>query len=145
MLNTVALGVVTLVGLYLIALAAMSLAMPARASGFLMGFASSATAHYAELLVRVVAGFAFIAQAPSAPFPRGFAVFGWLLVGTTAALFLVPWRWHQAFARRAVPQALRYLPLVAIASLLLGAAVIWSMSSARASSTSRRSRAVPTP
>ena len=126
MLNALALLVVALAGIYFIALSALSLAAPERASHFLMGFASSAPAHYVELLVRVVVGLAFIAQAPFAPFPAPFAIFGWLLVGTSAALFLVPWRWHRSFAQRAVPQALRHLPLVAAVSLALGTFVIGS-------------------
>lgn len=127
MLNTIALIVVSLTGLYLIALAAVSFAAPARASSFLMGFASSAAAHYSELFVRAAAGCAFIVMAPHVPFPLVFTVFGWILVGTTAVLFLVPWQWHRKFALRAVPQALRALPLVAAASLLLGAFVLWSV------------------
>ena len=119
--------VVALTGFYFVALAAISLAAPARASGFLMGFASSAAAHYAELTIRVVVGCAFVLVAPSVPFSTAFTVFGWVLVGTTVVLFLVPWRLHREFAVRAVPRALRHLPLVAVASLLLGAFVIWSV------------------
>ncbi len=127
MLNILAMLVVALTGLYFLSLAAVSFAAPARASGFLMGFASSAAAHYAELTTRVVVGSAFIVLAPFVPLPATFAVFGWVLVGTTAVLFLVPWQWHRKFAVRAVPQALRHLPLVALASLLLGVFVLWSV------------------
>ena len=44
-----------------------------------------------------------------------------------AGLLLVPWRWHHHFARRAVPQALRFLPLVGTTSILLGGLVLWSV------------------
>jgi hypothetical protein len=42
------------------------------------------------------------------------------------ALAAVPWRWHRAFARRAVPHAGRYLTLLGAASLLLGGLVLTS-------------------
>jgi len=47
-----------------------------------------------------------------------------VLVVTSAALLLVPWQWHRRFAGRAVPQALRFLPLIGICSLLLGGLVL---------------------
>lgn len=126
MLTTVSLVAVALAGFYLVALSAVSFLAPSRASTFLMGFASSPRAHSAELAVRLVVGCAFVLRAPMTLYPAFFAAFGWLLVGTTAVLVLVPWRWHRAFAQRSVPQALRYLPLVAVASLLLGAFVLWA-------------------
>jgi uncharacterized protein YjeT (DUF2065 family) len=57
-------------------------------------------------------------------FGSAFAVAGWVLLLTTAALALVPWRWHRAFARRAVPYATSHLALVGAASLVLGALVL---------------------
>ena len=127
MLNTVSMLVVVLAGIYFVVLSVVSLAAPSRASAFLMGFASSAVMHYVELFARVAVGFAFVVQAAHVPFPVSFTVFGWLLVGTTAGLFLVPWQWHRAFAQRAVPLALRYLPLYAAGSLALGGFVLWSV------------------
>lgn len=127
MLDSLALLIVALAGACFVALSVLSVSAPATASGFLMGFATSAAAHYTELLIRVVVGLAFIANAASAPVPLPFAVFGWLLVGTSAALFMVPWRWHRAFAQRAVPWAVRHLRLVALVSFALGSFVIWSV------------------
>jgi len=127
MTHTLALLIVCLAGLYFIALGILSVAAPARVSGFLMGFASSAATHYLELLIRTVVGAAFIALAPFVPIAASFTLFGWVLVGTTAVLFLVPWRVHRRFAERAVPRALRHLPLMAVSSLLLGAFVLWSV------------------
>ncbi|MFM7294429.1 MAG: hypothetical protein ACKO1K_06410 [Burkholderiales bacterium] len=48
---------------------------------------------------------------------------------TTVGLLLVPWRLHNQFARRAVPRAMHFLPLIGAASLsggimLLGAVVL---------------------
>ncbi len=127
MLNVLALPIVALASLYFVALSVVSFTSPSRASSFLMGFASSAATHYAELLVRAIVGLAFIVQAAHVPFPPSFRIFGWLLVGTTAILFLIPWQWHRKFTQRAVPQALRYLRAVAVVSLFMGGFVLWSI------------------
>jgi hypothetical protein len=124
MLDLLATAIVFVSGLYLLGLGLLSLLRPAEASRFLLGFATSARAHYFELLMRLLAGFAFVVEAPRLAFEVPFSFFGWLLVGTTACLFLVPWQWHQRFAAMAVPHALRNLWLVALVSLLLGACIL---------------------
>ena len=131
MTDALALLAVVAAGVYFIILAAVSFAAPSRATSFLMGFATTAGAHYVELAVRATVGLAFIAHAEHVAFPIAFAVFGWVLTGTTAVMLLLPWRCHRAFARRAVPQALRCLPLVATASLAMGGFVLWSVFAAR--------------
>lgn len=126
MLSTISLLIVVCAGFCMVALAFISMTAPARASAFLMGFASSAAAHYIELLIRIAIGLAFVAQAAYVPFPLAFSGFGVMLVVTTVGLLMVPWRWHSAFTQGVVPHALRHLRLVATASLLLGVFVLWS-------------------
>ncbi len=118
-----ALGVV-LLGAYCVALGAIALLRPASAKRFLLGFASSPTAHYAELVARLLAGGALVTQAPRMAFPAAFSGFGYLLLATTSLLLLVPWRWHRQFAQHAVPRALRHLGLLGISSLVLGATIL---------------------
>lgn len=124
MLDLLATAVVYATGVYFVGLAAVALAAPALTTRFLQSHASTATAHYLELLIRVGVGAAFLVHGPSMRFGNVFAAFGWILVLTTAVLLALPWRWHQRFAQRSVPQAVRYLRLIAIASLLLGTLVI---------------------
>jgi uncharacterized membrane protein YedE/YeeE len=124
MLYSLALITTLLTGLYLLALAIVSLLKPAKVSNFLLGFATSAPVHYLELLIRIVVGAAFVIHAPLMKFTNIFTIFGWILIGTTACLFVVPWQWHQRFAQRAVPYALRYLKLLAVCSLILGSFII---------------------
>lgn len=50
--------------------------------------------------------------------------FGWLLVATSVALALVPWRFGQRFAAWSVPKAMQYLPIIAFASLAGGIGLI---------------------
>ena len=94
LLETFALAVVVLAGVYLLALGAVSLFAPARASRFLLGFASSASVHFTELLLRFVVGAALVTYAPRMSQSGAFNLFGWVLLVTTACLLIIPWRWH---------------------------------------------------
>lgn len=127
MIHLLAAAGVLSTGLYLVGLAAVALVAPARATRFLRGFATSALTHYVELALRLIAGGAMVIHAPNMRYPDAFALFGWILIITTAALLAVPWRWHHRFARWAVPQALPHLRLVAAASFLLGGLVLGCM------------------
>lgn len=122
----IALALVVAAGLFLLLLGLASLAMPALAGRFLLGFAETPTKHYAELAVRLIVGTAFVLLAPDARFPGAFTLFGWLLLVTTACMLFIPWRWHRRFTERSVPQALRFLPVIGVASLLLGGLVLWA-------------------
>jgi hypothetical protein len=124
MIDLLAKAVVLAAALYLIGLGVALLARPASASRFLMGHASSGPLHYLELLLRIGIGLAFVRNAPAMMAPGLFGVFGWVLVGTSAALLPVPWHWHRRIAEWSVPQALRFTPLLGVASLLAGAGVL---------------------
>ena len=124
MIEVLALCVVVAVGVFLAALGAASLLAPSHASRFLLGFAGSPSKHYAELVLRFLAGGAFVLAAPSVLFPAAFGFFGWVVVATTAGLLLIPWHWHHRFAQRAVPEALRFLPVVGASSVALGVLVL---------------------
>ena len=124
MIEALALTVVVLTGLYFIALAAVSLFMPAQANRFLLGFAGSALTHYTELFLRFVVGAALVLHAPRMLFTGAFTLFGWVLLVTTAGLFLIPWRWHHRFAQQAVPRAARHITLVGLASLAIGGLIL---------------------
>lgn len=127
MIEVLALTVVASAGLFFVSLGCVSLLAPSHASRFLLGFANSPTKHYAELAVRLLVGGAFVLAAPRARVSGMFSLLGWALLATTAGLLLIPWRWHHRFARRAVPEALRFLPLIGTFSVLLGGVVLWSV------------------
>ena len=124
MIRVLALAVVGAAGTFFIALGGVSLLAPPHASRFLLGFADSPSKHYLELGVRFVVGGAFVLAAPKMLFPAAFGFVGWVLIATTVGLLLIPWRWHHRFAQRAVPGALRFLPVVGAASLALGVLVL---------------------
>ncbi|HRE14735.1 MAG TPA: hypothetical protein PLD37_11120, partial [Usitatibacteraceae bacterium] len=116
--------VVAISGAYLVALGLAALAAPARARRFLGAFASTATAHFAELVVRIVVGAAFVTSAPRLPMGAVFSIAGWVLIVSTAVLLVVPWRRHRQFATASVERASRHITLIGIASCAMGALVI---------------------
>jgi len=119
-----ALAIVLAAGLFFLILGGACFVAPSNVGRFLLGFADSPLKHYGELALRGLVGGAFVFCAPQMLLPGVFSVFGWVLLATTGGLLLVPWRWHRRFARRTVPQALRFLPLVGISSTVLGGAVL---------------------
>jgi len=117
---------VLLAGLYLVGLAALAVISPTRAKSFLASFASTAFAHYVELVIRLIVGAALLLHAPHMKFSGLFLLMGWVLVITTTAMFAMPWRWHHRFSQWSVPMATRNMPLLALGSLAGGLFILVS-------------------
>lgn len=124
MIKLVSVSVVAIAALFFVTLGITSILAPALVRRFLLGFADSPSKHYAELAVRFLVGGALLMAAPYVRWPVAFNLFGWVLIATTAGLLLIPWRWHHRFSQRAVPEALRFLPLLGGASILLGGLIL---------------------
>lgn len=114
-------------GCYLVALAVLSLVRPARVAQFLEAHASTPTAHYAELALRLAVGAAFVGAAPVMAGTVVFDAFGRVIIGTTLVLLVVPWRVHQRFAQWSVPQATQRMWLLGLAAGVGGAVVLASL------------------
>ena len=127
MIQQLSIFIVGAAGLYLVVLGFSALVAPDRTARFLLGFASTPTHHFLEILCRVVIGASLIIAAPGLYPAQPFALFGWLLVVTSGLMLVVPWRWHQRFARTTVPVANRYIGLIGIASLIGGALVLMAV------------------
>jgi hypothetical protein len=122
-------GVVLAATVYLLALGGGALVRPERTKRFLGGLAGSARIHFTELALRVIIGGALVLSAPRLAFGPALAIFGWVLIGSSLALALVPWRLHHRFAAWSVPQATQHMPLIGVASIagglfLLGALLL---------------------
>ncbi len=124
MIEILSLSIVILAGLYFIALAGVSLFIPAQANRFLLGFAGSLQKHFSELFLRFLAGGALVIHAPQMYLSGVFSLFGWVLLLTTAALLMIPWKWHRRFAQFAVPKATQYIKLIGLVSLTLGGFIL---------------------
>lgn len=124
MISAGALVIVLTAALYLLALGGSALVRPAFARRFLGGFATTRRLHFTELALRILVGAALVITAPRMAVGTAALGFGWLLVGTSVGLALIPWRLHQRFAAWSVPQAIEYLPLIGVASLAGGIGLI---------------------
>jgi hypothetical protein len=124
LIEVVALAAIVLAALYLLALGAAALVMPARSSRFLLGFARSHPVHFVELFLRFVVGAALVCYAPRMFLSGAFNLSGWVLLVTTTCLLVLPWRWHQRFAQYTVPRVTRYITLVGLASLAIGGLIL---------------------
>ncbi|PWF44388.1 hypothetical protein [Massilia glaciei] len=127
MVLAIAIAMVVAVGLFLVALGLAALFRPPAARRFLLGFAGSAAKHYAELGIRLAVGAALLIASPSMVGSEVVAGAGLVLLVTTGFMLFLPWRWHRAFALKAVPSALAYLPIIGLSSVALGVAVLWSL------------------
>ena len=122
--TVVGIAVVVTAALYLLALGSGALIRPELTKRFLGGFATTRRIHFTELALRVVTGAAFVSSAPRMAFGPAIALFGWMLVVTSLALAIVPWRLHKRFAAWAVPQATQRMPLIGIASIVGGGVIL---------------------
>lgn len=114
-------------GIYFVGLGIAAIAWPERVRRFLASHASSASAHFTELCLRLIVGSALVLWAPRMQFSPAFLVFGWVLVGTTIALFLVPWRLHRRFAEWSVPMAARRPALLGVGALVGGVLLLLAL------------------
>ncbi len=119
--------VVVAFGLFLIGLAVLIFTAPSRAERFLRGFASSALTHYTEQGIRLVVGAAMVTFASSMRYPELFALFGWLIIASTAVLLLIPWQWHNRFANLVMPPVFRRMRLFALGAFALGAFILYGV------------------
>jgi hypothetical protein len=64
--------------------------------------------------------------------PTLFAALGWVLIGTSLALALLPWRWHARIAQRSVAMATRFTLPLGLASIAMGAGLAFAVLSGSA-------------
>jgi hypothetical protein len=128
-MSVVAAVVIVAFGFSLIAFTGVAFAKPATAERFLSAFASSARTHYAEQIIRLLAGAALVVRSPVMWQPRIFWLFGWAIVVSSAVLLCVPWQWHQRLGERfrVLPMLIRHLRLYAVGSFALGAFLLYGI------------------
>ena len=107
-------------GRFMIGLAAVEFVKPALVERFIRSFASSARAHYTEQSFRLLMGASIVVLAPATWQPGWFRVVGWMILGTTVGLILMPWRWHWRFGSWVGPTLLRHMKLYAVGMFAFG-------------------------
>ena len=118
--------IVLMAAVFLLCLTAAALFKPQQAVRFLHGFASSAKAHYSEISLRLITGAALVVAAPNMHFSYLFTLFGWLIIGTSVVLLLLPWRWHQRFANLVLPPLTKRVWLFAVLALPLSMLLLYA-------------------
>lgn len=113
---------------FLLGLAILIIARGQTAKRFLNLFASSATAHYVEQLLRLLVGAAIVISSPSMWLEPVFLLFGWIVVVTSLVLLILPWQWHHQFGKWAIPLVIRHLNIFAIGAFLLAVFIFFGMS-----------------
>ena len=126
-LDVSAASVVWLSALWLLGLALLCALAPATAARFLSQFARTPRAHFLEQALRFVAGLALCRHAGRMLYSEFFTLLGVVLIVSSVALMLLPWRWHQRFAAKVVPVVRRALWLYALAALGLGIFVLHAL------------------
>ena len=111
---------VLLLSAFLAGQALFILVRPAAGRRYLLAFASTLRLHLLEQGLRLLAGACLITAAALSAWPLFFTTFGWLLIGTSIMLLILPWRWHRRFAQWVMPPLAKVAWLYAVASMLLG-------------------------
>lgn len=119
--------ILILAGIYFLLLGTVCIFAAAMAKHFLLGFAGSAFKHYLEMILRMIVGIAMVIQAPHLLYPTAFTVFGWMLIGTTAVLLVIPWTLHQRFAEKVLPRVAASLPLMGVVSIVMGSGLMFCL------------------
>ena len=114
-------------GLALIAFPGVAFAKPAIAGRFLAAFASSARTHYAEQVLRLIAGAALVVRSQIMWQPKMFWLVGWAIVVSSAVLLCVPWQWHHRLGERLLPLVVRHLRWYAAGSFAFGALLLYGV------------------
>jgi hypothetical protein len=136
-MNAFAGAILVAFGLFLVGLAVVVFAKPSVAARFFMSFASSARAHYAEQLVRLLIGASLIVRSTimRSTISRSAAMWqlkvfwfvGCAVVLSSVVLILTPWQWHHRFGERVLPLLIRRMKLFAIGLLGFGVLLIYGV------------------
>jgi hypothetical protein len=126
-MNAVAGAILVAFGLFLVGLTVVAFAKPAVAERFFMSFASSARAHYAEQVIRLLIGTSLVIRSAEMWQPKVFWFVGWAIVLSSLVLILSPWQWHQRFGEKVRPMLIRRMKLFAVGLLAFGVLLLYGV------------------
>lgn len=126
-------SVVVVFGIFLIGLACVAFAKSPIAERFFTSFASSARTHYTEQAFRLVIGASIVVLSPEMWQADLFRIVGWVIVGSSLGLLLIPWQWHHRFGKRVIPLMIRHVRLYAAGLAVFGILLLIGVFGGRAS------------
>jgi hypothetical protein len=117
---------VILFGLFIICVGAFMLFAPKKARETLRKMASTNFINYAEITLRIIPAIALIVYSDFSKYPVAFKIYGWLMLGTSIILYLIPRKWHHGFSLKSA-DVLKplYFQLLSPIAFLMGAAIIY--------------------
>jgi hypothetical protein len=128
MISIVAQGTAVTLGLWMIGLGVFMAAAPRRALAALAAMGGTPRVHFGEMAIRILAGAALMLVSGASRFPQALWLIGAFLIVSAVVLILLPRRWHSAYSRWwAARIPIRAVRVVAPTSVLIGAALIWTV------------------
>lgn len=123
---TVAKYIVILFGLFIICIGTLMLFAPKKARETLRKMASTNFINYTEITLRMIPAIGLILYSDFSKYPVAFKVYGWLMLGTSIVLYLIPRKWHHGFSLKSA-DILKplYFQLLSPIAFLLGIAIIY--------------------
>ena len=112
---------------YLLILGALVFIRPALVHRFFGGFATSQGVNFLEAAIRLIVGLAFMAVSPETTLPLVFFWFGAVLAVTAIPLAFL-YRFHKAQTVWVIPFTQRFLPLMGVVAIAVGALIGWAVS-----------------
>lgn len=128
MISIVAQGTAVTLGLWMIGLGVFMAAAPRRALAALAAMGGTPWVHFGEMAIRILAGTALMLVSGASRFPQALWLIGAFLIVSAVVLMLLPRRWHSAYSQWwAARIPVRAVRVVAPTSVLIGAALVWTV------------------
>ena len=123
---TIAKWTVILFGMFIICVGFLMLFAPVKARETLRKAGSTNFINYAEITIRMIPAIGLILYADYSKYPEVFKVFGWLMLGTSFILYIVPRKLHNKFSLKSA-DILKplYFQLLSPFAFILGTVIIY--------------------
>jgi hypothetical protein len=126
-MNIIAEVVVIAFALFLLGATAVTFAKPALIERLFMTMANSAKAHYTEQIVRLLVGISLVVASPRMWQSKLFWLAGWMIIVSSTALIVTPWRWHFRFGERIRPRLIKHMKLYAVGVFVFGGLLLYGV------------------
>lgn len=128
MIREVALWMTLAIACWMIGLGVFMAVAPRRALAALAAMGGTPRVHFGEMAIRILAGAALMLVSGASRFPQALWLIGAFLIVSAVVLMLLPRRWHSAYSQWwAARIPVRAVRVVAPTSVLIGAALIWTV------------------